>query len=528
MSRTGEQLRVLLDSFRRWQLITDPGSLFVTLGAYAANKLPGEPFWFLDVAPPSNGKTERLSPITGLPDVYETATLTEAALLSGIPPKEWTEGAKGGLLREIDKFGVILCKDFTSVLSMRRDRRTEVIAALREVYDGRYTRRVGSAGGLSLSWEGKVGLLAACTPIIDSHHAVIGALGERFLIHRPSPENPQAVARKALESSGDEGRFRAEARESVRAFVRALHFPAEPLPLSDTDIDRLSALSEYVALARGPVLRDGYRREIEQIPGAEGPPRIAKCLAQFLRGLRVIGVGEEESWRLVERVALDSLPGDRRAVLVQVVFGNNRVASIEERPGLSHTTVRRALEDLEIYGILRRKPGVIGELWVETDSSSSLRTRAFRSLSEMSPPSCEGPPAATSSETSSPASDEHVPEVSPTQEVASISVSEKSPSSVFPIGTSGDSTGGNGSETPPPKLSSGTASALPDEGQGGVPSVTGSPQFREQSTGESPAKAVSQERPWGTLNLTHPAKHRGARSGRRDRSSSRRCPRRPG
>ena len=101
--------------------------------------------------------------------------------------KEKVRDAKGGLLRQIGAFGVILCKDFTSVLSMHRDTRGPVLAALREIYDGAWVRHVGVDGGRTLAWSGKVALIAGCTPMIDSHHAVMAAMGERFMLYRLPP-----------------------------------------------------------------------------------------------------------------------------------------------------------------------------------------------------------------------------------------------------------------------------------------------------------------------------------------------------
>ena len=82
------------------------------------------------------GKTEILGGISRLPDVHPAATVTEAALLSGTSKRDRSATAKGGLLREIGDFGIILAKDFGSVLSMHRDARGAVLAALREIYDG--------------------------------------------------------------------------------------------------------------------------------------------------------------------------------------------------------------------------------------------------------------------------------------------------------------------------------------------------------------------------------------------------------
>ena len=116
------------------------------------------------------------------------ATLTEPALLSGTPKKDTSRSAKGGLLREIGEFGILLAKDFTSILSMHRESRAAVLAALREVYDGSWTRHLGTDGGKTLTWSGKVAVLAGVTPTIDSHHAVMASMGERFVLYRlPTP-----------------------------------------------------------------------------------------------------------------------------------------------------------------------------------------------------------------------------------------------------------------------------------------------------------------------------------------------------
>ena len=42
---------------------------------------------------------------------------------------------------------MIVAKDFTSVLAMDTNYRGKVLAALREVYDGDYTRQLGTDGG---------------------------------------------------------------------------------------------------------------------------------------------------------------------------------------------------------------------------------------------------------------------------------------------------------------------------------------------------------------------------------------------
>jgi hypothetical protein len=62
--------------------------------------------------------------------------------------------------RQIGDLGVIIVKDFGSgTLDASRDQGRDV-GVLREVYDGSWIRHIGSDGGRTLHWYGKVGLVS--------------------------------------------------------------------------------------------------------------------------------------------------------------------------------------------------------------------------------------------------------------------------------------------------------------------------------------------------------------------------------
>jgi hypothetical protein len=84
--------------------------------------------------PPGRGKTELIQPLSSLTDVHPTATLSEAALLSGSPKREKAKYATDGLLCSIGAEGIIVAKDFGSAISMQRDTQASALAALREIY----------------------------------------------------------------------------------------------------------------------------------------------------------------------------------------------------------------------------------------------------------------------------------------------------------------------------------------------------------------------------------------------------------
>ena len=127
--------------------------------------------WLGLIAPPSSAKTEILNSLSGLPKVVQASSLSPASFLSATSKKDQDKEATGGLLRQIGEFGIIVLKDFTTMLSLRPEMQQEVLAMLREVYDGRYTRHVGTDGGRTMTWNGKAGLIFASTEAFDTHHA---------------------------------------------------------------------------------------------------------------------------------------------------------------------------------------------------------------------------------------------------------------------------------------------------------------------------------------------------------------------
>jgi hypothetical protein len=337
-------------AFRRWLYLPDTSAVDVTLATVAANRLDGDPVWVMLVSPPGGGKSELLNAVSQLEDAHPTGTLTEASLLSGTPKKERDAGARGGLLRLIGQHGIIVCKDFGSVLSMNRDARAAVLAALREIYDGAWTRHVGSGGGQTLAWSGKVGLIGGCTPVVDRHHGVLAALGERFAFYRLPAVNTDLQARQALAHAGREHVMRAELADAVRVCLADLAAPRER---TDGETAQLISLATLVVRARSAVERDGYSREIELVPGAEAPTRLVIMLDRILAGLDAIGCDREDAIATVTKIALDSIPALRLACLRTLnsvgVADTNGVAEAVQHPA---STTRRTLEDLTAHGLV--------------------------------------------------------------------------------------------------------------------------------------------------------------------------------
>jgi hypothetical protein len=355
----------VLETFERWLILPDLTPVLAVLGTIAANYLPGDAVWLAVIAPPSSAKTEILNATAGLPHVVRAATLTPAGLLSGTPKKQQAKGAKGGLLQQIGDFGILVFKDFGSILSMHTETKAETLAALREVYDGSWTRHLGSDGGRTLHWQGKVGLITAATGVIDSHYAVIGAMGDRFLFSRLAPTQGQAQFSRALEHVGDVTKqMRAELMEAVaRLFVGR---KKEPRPISNDEARRIGAAVSLAVRLRGAVERDRRTREVEAIYGAEGTARVGLALERLLAGLDTLGVERERAMEVVLAVALDSVPPLRCAAYKTVErYKTAETSDVATALGLPTNTARRILEDLAAYGLVTRESQGQGkaDLW---------------------------------------------------------------------------------------------------------------------------------------------------------------------
>ena len=352
-------LRELLGVFRRYLYLPDCGAVEVVLGTIAANRLAGDPVWLLLVGPPASGKTEILSSLSLLPDIHEVSTISQAGLLSGSNGRG--AGSTGGLLAEIGPFGIIACKDFTSILSESSDTRSMVFAALREIFDGQWVRRLGTNGGRTIGWQGKSGLVAGVTEIIDQHSAAIGAMGERFVFYRMPELDDDArleQGRASMRLVGQQREMRTAIAEAVRVFFAGLPENPHAPELTPENKERLVLLADLATKCRSTVERSGHDREIELVPQSEALGRLQAGLTQLGRGLAVIGVGPERVDALLTKLALDGMPKTRRAVVDYFVGADENLhptsRALADQLHLPTRATSRALEDLAAHGVVER------------------------------------------------------------------------------------------------------------------------------------------------------------------------------
>lgn len=349
----------LTATFRDHLHLPDPGPLYTLMGAVAANMIEGDPVWLMFIGAPSCGKSALLNTLLDLPQMIEGADLSgEAAFLSGTSQREWAKDATGGLLKQVGRHGGVILNDFTSVLSNPLDKINKIMSIFREAFGGRYTRHIGAEGGRQIHWAGKLALFAGVTGKIDQHHQISAELGERWVYYRFDGELNDAFQEVMMALADEKDEWRQILCAAVRQFFEGLDlkFGANAPRRKFTDFERIRIynLASMAARCRSGVARDSYTKEIVGARETELAIRLSKILAQLLIGLDIIGVPEQTQWRLLTKVAMDSMPKLRRILIEATGSKDMTVDEARGLMGCSLSVAKRVVEDLELHNIVYR------------------------------------------------------------------------------------------------------------------------------------------------------------------------------
>lgn len=318
-----------------------------------ANKLKGDPVWLFVVTAPGGTKTELIRGLKKVEKIYSISDLTPQTFLSGEKNNK-----TGSLLLRLP-FGTILTyKDFTTVLTMHRDKQQAIISQLREIFDGAYRKEFGT--GETKDWEGKIGFIAGVTTVIDRHHEIYSVLGERFVQYRPIQPDEIALAKKAMANSGDEVEMREEIQNAIADYISGIQIPEEKITITEELVDRIAHLASFVVKARSGIIRDGYStREIEQIPDPELPTRLSKQLITLASAFSLMSNGNftEDNYGLLYKIGLDCIPTKRKLVIEELIRTKDYTETPDVAVAIGYPTnsTRRILEDLHALQLIDRQ-----------------------------------------------------------------------------------------------------------------------------------------------------------------------------
>jgi hypothetical protein len=375
----------LRETAHKWLYLDDDRFIDVMVSAHIANRFDADPVWMQFIGPPSSAKTELLNSFSGHKSAYFLSSLTEKTLISG---KTSSSDKNPSLIFKLANKTLVL-KDFTTVLSMRSEPKAEILSQLREIYDGQYSKAFGQ--GFTINWTGKIGFMAACTPVYDKHYSVIGVMGDRFLLYRNPITNIEKMGLQAQRIIGMETQMREELRIATHTFIDQFE------NLSDIEfhhdevvnhqIVKLACICSY---ARCPVERDYRSRTVDYVPAPEGPPRLTKQLSQMGMALALAHGKtqiDEHIYSIVRKLARDAIPAQRLKIIKylwdeKVIPGmgsynwqtTREIANGTNTPG---STAKMHLEDLMMAGAVNRDIETIADTDSADDKGGYKATKAY-------------------------------------------------------------------------------------------------------------------------------------------------------
>ncbi len=349
---TFKDFQEVIEVYKKWLWIEDEDYLKIIHACLIAHKFDAKPVWLIALAPPSMTKTSVLQDLVVLKkyNVHLVSELTAKTLVSG-------DKHYAGLLSEI-KNGIILFKDFTTILQLDATSRSEILQQLRECWDGQYSKSFGT--GKRITWEGKITVLAGGTEAYEVYRQVDQTLGERFIIYRPIIENREQMTYVALTQLGKEQKMRKEIQEAIRLYHESIDF--EPNFLDDMIIDEntkkeICAVADLITLFRSGVKRDA-RKQIEYIPQPEAPTRLAQQITLLAFALSLLNKHytiTEEELNLVKKVALMTIPLKKYKIIKFFCDNKNisyRLSEISEKLNIPVSTLFYYLEEMWCFKVL--------------------------------------------------------------------------------------------------------------------------------------------------------------------------------
>ena len=332
----------------------DMPTIYAVIGAAVGHRIGYDSPWLNVIGGASGGKTERIWPLSVAENVTPASNISsEGALLSATSAKERTDNASGGLLREIGTDGILLIKDVTSILSMSGDRRQSVLAALREVYDGEWTRKVGTDGGATYTWEGHCTVIGAVTEIWDSYHSVIAQMGDRFLLIRLPAETVQSRKEKAKKAA----LLRGSKRQRKKAYENALLAVVENADLegsepTEDEADTLVDIADQTTRLRTPAETD-WRGYAVAAPTPEGIYRFLGQLQSLFQGMVAAGIDRGIAMDVCRKVGHDSVPPRRMKILQYLdAMPHSKKNRVSVGTGIPATTCDRDMDEMRMQGFL--------------------------------------------------------------------------------------------------------------------------------------------------------------------------------
>ncbi len=378
----------------KYMVIKDPFIIDVTLATVLGNALiQRDPLWIVIVAPSSGGKSTYIAPLSGIPTIFFCDDLTSKSFLSGYKLK----GKEVSLLKIIGS-GMMCFSDLTSILSKNPLERNEILGQLRLVYDGKFNKRTGTG---EIAWQGKIGVLAACTPDIYYILESARSMGERmayFWLDQPTDEEIIQKQREVNMSSREIADIMhplyRDYIEGIKAFVAENGVP--PLSITLEQEAEIAAAATFCVNAKATVHLDYKTGKPDALVSKPGVGRDRKMFQTLLHALQLMEAYETDNLNavvtaahvhIVKKCAWSSVSRERRKVL-EILTAYDKPMSASEIGatddfGLQKEGVERYLWALHAVGIIQKHVDGNSHKWSVKEDKIKNFIRSMTGVTEV-------------------------------------------------------------------------------------------------------------------------------------------------
>lgn len=378
----------LMKEFDKFLLIEDRNILKVLIGTVLANQMAGYANWIFIVSNSSGGKTEFLQSLYDISFdghnklITPISDMTVNAFASG----QKKIGKETSLLHRIPRGGLLVFKDFTSMLSKNKEAKGEIFKQLREIYDGSYVKATGT--GDNIAWTGKIGAIAGATEAIYEHQEEFSAMGDRFLMYTLKQPNRKDVL-KFLTSEKrmnvDVDLWQKHLRDCVTEYTAKIFqaMDKQDITLATEVKDDLCEVADFCTKVRSGVIVDDRRPDIVKfVPSPEMPMRMLHQLIQLANSFVVMkrtepagklssnakGFLSSDETAILYKIAFDSIPLKRKMALKLLAQyeGGATTKALAVKLNYQTAVVAGWMAQLNGLGICDRdvkSKGKLGDFW---------------------------------------------------------------------------------------------------------------------------------------------------------------------
>lgn len=386
-----QRWEAIASHLEKWFYQPDLQALEIILSVAYAHNFPGKgekPVWIFVIGASGSAKTSIVPDVleAGFSNVTVASEISDKTFLSGFQPRGREVKGRGtkkagskkakdySMLSRMGESAILCFKDFTTFISLDHQKRASIAAQLREIWDGKTSKDVGSHDE-QIKWEGKLTIIACATRRLEKAWSVYRSMGDRFLTVRWLAGDPIETAAAAAKQQGHVEEISAGLKRAVKDFLNTRYHTPPP----DTEKTGLVYLARLVAWVRTQVERSG--KEIVDIDEEEMPTRLNMALARVAQAHASLfnhEQVEEEDLAAARRVALDTIPSRRRTLieLLPAPPEELSLADIIDQTGLHANIIKTTMEELEAIGVVRGDKTDTGYYWRATDEFQVLKVRA--------------------------------------------------------------------------------------------------------------------------------------------------------